>query len=151
MPMKNRGASCHHRGLIRGTQWSTQVWAPTLDSGDSGPIGPDIRMLSNFLLNFNILAMPHCMLDLVPWPGMEPLPPALEVWSLSHWTTREVLGMLFKCHQWFRSTPTWGPPGDSKMKVSHKHSGASTSIDVVLGYVNRNIDSKIKVTVFSCT
>ena len=25
---------------------------------------------------------------LVPWPGMEPAPPALEVWSLNHWTTR---------------------------------------------------------------
>ena len=23
--------------------------------------------------------------DLVPWPGNEPRPPALEVWSLSHW------------------------------------------------------------------
>ena len=31
------------------------------------------------------------MWDLVPWPGIEPRPPALEVWSLSHWTTREVL------------------------------------------------------------
>ena len=31
------------------------------------------------------------MQDLVPWPGMEPKPPALEVWSLRHWTNREVL------------------------------------------------------------
>ena len=31
------------------------------------------------------------MWDLVPWPGIEPEPPALGVWSLSHWTTREVL------------------------------------------------------------
>ena len=64
--MKNRSASGNHRGLIRGTQWSTQVWAPTPDTGDSGPIGPDIRMLSNFVLNFNFLAMPHGMRDLVP-------------------------------------------------------------------------------------
>ena len=28
--------------------------------------------------------------DLVPWPGMEPRPPALGAQSLSHWTTREV-------------------------------------------------------------
>ena len=27
---------------------------------------------------------------LVPWPGIEPRPTALEVWSLNHWTTREV-------------------------------------------------------------
>ena len=30
------------------------------------------------------------MWDLVPWPGIEPRPPALGVQSLSHWTTREV-------------------------------------------------------------
>ena len=29
---------------------------------------------------------------LVPWPGIEPVPPALEVQSLNHWTTREVPG-----------------------------------------------------------
>ena len=28
--------------------------------------------------------------DLVPWPGMEPGPPALGVWRLNHWTTRGV-------------------------------------------------------------
>ena len=27
---------------------------------------------------------------LVPWPGIEPVPPAVEAWSLNHWTTREV-------------------------------------------------------------
>ena len=35
------------------------------------------------------------MWDLVPWPGIEPGPPALGVWSLSHWTTREVPLFLF--------------------------------------------------------
>ena len=30
------------------------------------------------------------MWNLVPWPGMEPGPPALGAQSLSHWTTREV-------------------------------------------------------------
>ena len=28
--------------------------------------------------------------DLVPWPGIEPGPPALGVWRLSHWSPREV-------------------------------------------------------------
>ena len=32
--------------------------------------------------------------DLVSHPGMEPGPTALEVWSLSYWTTREVLKYL---------------------------------------------------------
>ena len=27
---------------------------------------------------------------LVPWPGIEPVPPVLGMWSLSHWTPREV-------------------------------------------------------------
>ena len=27
---------------------------------------------------------------LVPWPGIEPASPALEAWSLNHWTAREV-------------------------------------------------------------
>ena len=30
--------------------------------------------------------------DLVPWPGIEPGFPALVVWRLSHWTTREIPG-----------------------------------------------------------
>ena len=30
---------------------------------------------------------------LLPWPGIEPVPPAWEVWSLNHWATREVLHM----------------------------------------------------------
>ena len=35
-------------------------------------------------------ALSFGLLDLVPWPGMEPGPPALGAWSLRHWTTREV-------------------------------------------------------------
>ena len=27
---------------------------------------------------------------LVPCPGLEPMPPALEAWSLNQWTTREI-------------------------------------------------------------
>ena len=35
---------------------------------------------------------------LVPQPGMEPAPPAVEVQSLNHWTTREVPDFIvFKC------------------------------------------------------
>ena len=26
---------------------------------------------------------------LVPWPGIEPGPPAVEAWSTNHWTARE--------------------------------------------------------------
>ena len=36
------------------------------------------------------------MWDLSLLPGIEPWPPALGAWSLSHWTTREVLGIFLK-------------------------------------------------------
>ena len=32
---------------------------------------------------------------LVPWPGVEPEPPALEALILDHWTTREIPGLAF--------------------------------------------------------
>ena len=34
-----------------------------------------------------------------PQPRIEPVPPAVEEWSLNHWTTREVPGTLFLKHQ----------------------------------------------------
>ena len=39
-----------------------------------------------------VLSLSCSIWNLVPWPGIEPGAPALRVWSLSHWTTREVLG-----------------------------------------------------------
>ena len=35
--------------------------------------------------------------DLVLWPGIEPGPPALRLWSLSHWATKEVPQMVYFC------------------------------------------------------
>ena len=42
---------------------------------------------------------PHCTACriLVPGPGIEPTPPAVEAWSLNSWTTREVLFLLSFC------------------------------------------------------
>ena len=39
---------------------------------------------------FNLLLVLHSMWDLVSWLGIEPSPPTLAVWSLNHWTMREV-------------------------------------------------------------
>ena len=36
------------------------------------------------------------MWDLVPRPGIEPTPPALEVQSVNHWTSKEVPKAPFK-------------------------------------------------------
>ena len=41
---------------------------------------------------FSAPSLSSGMWDLVPQPGIEPRSPALGAWSLSHWTTREVLG-----------------------------------------------------------
>ena len=37
-----------------------------------------------------VLGLSCGMQDLVPWPGIEPGPPVLGLWSLRHWTTREI-------------------------------------------------------------
>ena len=37
---------------------------------------------------------------LVPQAGIEPMPPALEAPSLSHWTTREVPGLILNSKIW---------------------------------------------------
>ena len=45
---------------------------------------------------------------LVSWPGIEPTPPAVEAWSLNHWTTREVLFYSSVCKLLF-SFGLWDP------------------------------------------
>ena len=42
-----------------------------------------------------VLSLSCSMWDLVLWPGIELLPPAMRVQSLSHWTTREVPLIFF--------------------------------------------------------
>ena len=37
--------------------------------------------------------------DLVPWPGIELRSPALGAQNLSHWTTRDILGLHFRTQQ----------------------------------------------------
>ena len=39
----------------------------------------------------SVAALEVLVVDLVPSLGIEPRPPALGAWNLSHWTTREVL------------------------------------------------------------
>ena len=35
---------------------------------------------------------------LVPWSGIEPMPPAVEAWNLNHWTAKEVPLLAFLIH-----------------------------------------------------
>ena len=50
-----------------------------------------------FVCLFNFIFWPYHMACgiLIPWPGMEPSPPALEAQSLNQWITREVPGLGF--------------------------------------------------------
>ena len=45
--------------------------------------------------------------SLAPWPVIEPRPPELGAWSLSHWTTREIPVYAF-LHFLFRPLVVWG-------------------------------------------
>ena len=49
------------------------------------------------VFNWSTWTLSCSMWDVVPWPGIEPRPPALGVQSLSRWTTRKVLYFLFQC------------------------------------------------------
>ena len=50
-----------------------------------------------------------------PPPGIEPVPLALEVRSLNHWTAREVPGQLYSCSQLF---PVYSAEGSAHLDVS---------------------------------
>ena len=52
------------------------------------------------------------MWDLVPWPGIELRPQALEAWSLGHWTTREVpKNKTLRIYN-VPFFPSWASPGE---------------------------------------
>ena len=46
------------------------------------------------LIYLTVLGLSWGMWHLVPWPGIEPWPPALGTQSLNHWTTREASHFL---------------------------------------------------------
>ena len=46
---------------------------------------------------------------LVPWPGIEPMPPAVEVQSLNHWTSKEVPVAHVVCSNTSEKNEGWSP------------------------------------------
>ena len=77
------------------TRW-TWVWASSgrwwwigkpgmLQSVGSQLVGHDWATELNWMWNLSC-----SMWDLIPWPGIEPVAPALQAACLGHWTTREV-------------------------------------------------------------
>ena len=64
----------------------------------TGPPGNSHMFWGVFVCLFCFSFWPHhtaCDI-LVPLPETEPVPPAVETWSPNHWTSREVLTMLFR-------------------------------------------------------
>ena len=53
-----------------------------------------LEQLSTHTYLLAVLGLSCSRWDLVPWLGIEPGLPALGVWGLNHWTTREVSTML---------------------------------------------------------
>ena len=62
----------------------------TLSSWALCPFDTSLWFFFLIFIYLAILGLSCGMWDLVPWPDTEPGPPALEAWSLSHWTTRGV-------------------------------------------------------------
>ena len=76
---------------------------------------------------------PHCATCgiLVPRPGIEPAPPAVEAHSLNHWTAREVPGVLFykrifihfQCSQRSQIPCGWVSPAIYRQDHSNREEG----------------------------
>ena len=70
--------------------------SPALAGGFLTIVPPGKSQHNCFYFYYFFIFWPHraaCGI-LVPQPGVRPGPPALEVWSLNHWTTREVPDLI---------------------------------------------------------
>ena len=64
------------------------------------PASPSSLLICGFFLFYRF--WPRCAACgiLVPRTGIEPVPPAVEAWSLNHWTAREVQNLLICERVW---------------------------------------------------
>ena len=69
---------------------------------------------------------------LVPQPGTEPPPPALEAWSLNHWTTREVP------HPASYTAPAAYPTAAATCPIPS--TGSSPTVTILLATQVRNLE-----------
>ena len=108
-------------------------------------------MFSSFFINYCMHSLSRSIWDLVPWPGIEPGPPALGTWSLNHWATREIpkLAILYGhsswCHQSNYNSSIeahlLGFPDDSVVKNPLSNAG---SVDSVLIWEDPTCHGAIK-------
>lgn len=71
---------------------------------------------------------PHCTAwgILLPRSGIEPPPLALEAWSLTHWSAREVPGLIFQSISSLSSN-FWKPPPSTQPAILPFASGSHPS------------------------
>ena len=74
---------------------------------------------------------------LVPWPGIEPMPPEVKAWNFNHWTIREVPIKAFLWRQW-HPTPVLLP-------------GKSQGRRTLVGWVHGVAKSQARLSDFTFT
>ena len=82
--LTERGQECGCRFVL--SCWRNAWWA----SHAQALAWPVMNAPVFFFFFFGCTGLSYSMWDLFPWPGIEPRPPALRAWSLSHWITREI-------------------------------------------------------------
>ena len=88
-PGKNTGAGSH--SLLQGIFLTQGLIPDLLHCRQILYLWATREAMFYFSFIIYLFFWPHSTLDiLVPWPGIEPTPPALEAWSLNHWATSEV-------------------------------------------------------------
>ena len=82
-----------------GSSWFTYCWslAWRIEGGDynvnehRGQPWVYVLFFKYLFIYLSAPGLSYGLWDLVPWPGIEPRPQALEAWSMRPWTTRAVL------------------------------------------------------------
>ena len=107
--------ACHHKSIISCTchdhhhhhhnhdyycvisflsKYRNEHSLPWKRRGEAGGV-----FIFTYICGVFFLAMPQACGILLPWPGIEPVAPAVEAWSLNHWTARQDPNIpLLCCH-----------------------------------------------------
>ena len=113
------GLSCYKSSYCIGQVFEMSLPSPSHFYAYSTQTQPsDLDgVLYTFLSYYNLFLFygsppPHatCRI-LVPWPGIKPAPPAVEVRSLNRWIPREVPTVSLSQSQWSLASPLWAPTG----------------------------------------
>ena len=87
--------SCQENSMDRGAWWA-MVHGVTKSWTQLKWLSRQHVIAKHLSLYFCCCCWPHhvaCEI-LVPWPGIKPVPHAVEVQSFNHWTTREFTGLI---------------------------------------------------------